>query len=267
MQQRLTCAATVLCSSAVAEVYIMRMTFVSLAAVVLLLGTGAAHAGDQVKWDTVSPIAPWYFNHEFTSTLNGSLRDFFGNAVGVYFTKPTDTPTGQAKAFAEDTQWHLISSQFYGPPGMHIAPRKGTILNGQWEIYAYEDQDDGAPISAFVTPINSTKVVAAMIIHVYCAAPHLSARAMTDPAKVQANFHQCESMSTYPPIGMATVFFKSRFSVNSQIRDALLAYAAPPSIKICEFGVKAMYAPEPVPRAIAKRCRIRWKVVLLDKEQ
>ncbi|HEU0276645.1 MAG TPA: hypothetical protein VFQ95_02310 [Rhodanobacteraceae bacterium] len=245
----------------------MRMTFVSLAAAVLLLGTGAAHASDQVNWDTVSPIAPWYSNHEFTSTLNRSLIDFFGNAVGMYFTKPTDTPTGQAKAFAEDTQWHLISSQFYGPPGMHIDPRKGTILNGQWEIYAYEQEDDGAPISAFVTPINSTKVVAAMIVHVHCAAPHLSAHAMTDRAKVQANFHQCESRSTYPPIGMVTVFFKNKFSVNPQIRDALLAYATKPSVKLCRAGVTAMYAPEPVPRAIAKRCRMRWKVKLLDQQQ
>ncbi len=246
----------------------MRMTFVSLAAAVLLLGTGAAHAGDQVKWDTVSPIEPWYHNGEFTSTLNRSLRDFFGNAVGIYFTKPTDMPTGQAKAFAEDTQWHLISSQFYGPPGMHIDPRKGTILNGQWKLYAYEDQDDGGPISAFVTPLNSTKIVAAVIVSEYCSASPLSAHALADAARVRAYLHQCEPTSTYLPLSLVTIFFKNAFSVNPQIRDALLAYAAKPTRKQCVSDTRALYAPEPVPPGtLAKQCRVRWKVVLLDGRQ
>ncbi|MGH8191579.1 MAG: hypothetical protein ACREP2_09050 [Rhodanobacteraceae bacterium] len=216
-------------------------------------------AQSTVQWEPVDTVAPWYMNQTLRDELQQSIREFFGNAVGTYFYKYGNKPFW---GFSQDDNWQLISTQFIDIQGS-VYQRRGTILHGQWQLYAWSNPS--GPVDAIVTAIGSTSVVAAAIVHMSCGS--ISRSNIHDVAIVKNHFFVNPKCSK--PV--VTIFFKDAFAVDPAIRDVLAHWGSRQKIEDCKHDI--LHSNSLEHKAYVTKfgavpsCWMHYKVKLLNREE
>jgi hypothetical protein len=241
-------------------------TSLLVASFVSVLGACYANAGvqtgsyaqtdTQIKWEKYRAGWTWDQNQTFMDELRLSLKQFFGNSIGAYFEQ---LPESHHRIPL--SKWALISTQFLDNQRVGNYG-KGTILNGQWELYEFSDGT--APLTAWVTPVNSTTVVAAAINGSSCGL--VKATVVADPAAFKKRF---TNPDCFKPL--VTIFFKDKFSYNKAIRNVLIRQMSQDLIRDCNHDLTHTPGADSYRFYVAKHghppppCRIPWKVVTLNE--
>lgn len=210
-----------------------------------------------VQWEAPDSVAPWYANQALESELRSAVDTFFGNSVGAYSTNSVDM---SSERFAENAKWQLISSQFFPPEGDKVDPVRGSILDGEFTLYAY--YVDSIPVTMFVIPRDGGNVVAAAMVHGDC--PPIAARDLPDAAAVKKHFDSPGCMQS-----ALSIFFRNRASMNPQIRDVLMDVGVYRLLRECKHDILHNPATSVHREWIAKYgsippCRVNWHVVFVD---
>lgn len=243
----------------------MRKVTVSLLLALAISGIGISHGYAQITWEKYTGGWSWEQNQTFMSELIQSVHQFFGNAVGAYVSQSNTPLTHQDVAVARPTvppeKWALISTQFFGGPATGEYSR-GTILDGHFRVYAFFTGGSG-PVTAFVTPIHKTNIVAAAIVGNNCSA--LAPKEIGDAAAFKKHFGSKCQLST------VTVFFKDKLDFNPKIRDVLSKLMS--SLPLSECRASPAYSRGTLENKLyvskyghePPRCRVPVNVEFLDQ--
>lgn len=207
---------------------IMKKTVLVVLWVMAVSWLGLSCANAQVKWeqDSGSPWS-WFQSQTLWNELTQSVHEFFGTAVGAFLTQSLNTPHT-----IPPREWALISTQFLRGAGESGTWNRGTVLNGQWQLYAFST---GSGITtAFVTRIHDTRVVAAaMAASEYRRLP-LADLNNTSAFRARVLNGLCEPFDAKCQRAGVTIFFKDKFDFNPEISNLLKKIMSQALLSECE---------------------------------
>jgi hypothetical protein len=206
----------------------MKKTTLAVLWVLAASGLGLSCANAQVKWeeDSGRPLSR-IEGHMFWNELTQSVDDFFGKAVGAFLAQSPDIahPVPMRK-------WALLATQFLHGTGERGSWIRGTVLDGQWRLYALSTSS-GIP-TAFVTQANDTRVVAAAMTA--SEDGRLPLADVDNAAAIRARVlnEQCGPFDAKCRRANVTIFFKDKFDFNPQIRDVLTQVVSQALMRDCK---------------------------------
>ncbi len=238
----------------------MKKTIFVVLWVLSISGLGLSCANAQIKWEQDTAGWSWVQDQTFWSELTLSLHEFFGDAVGAFLLQPFNVShTAPAK------KWALISTQFLQGGTEKGTWDRGTIINGQWRLYAFST--GSGVTTAFVTPIHDTRVVAAaMDAGEY---RHFAPTDLDDQTAFMSHVLNglCGPLDMKCQRADITIFFKDKFDFNPQISHALRKLMSKSILSSCKqlrvdaikMGYVSKYGKPP------PHCRVRVDIMFVNE--
>lgn len=179
--------------------------------------------------------------------------------MGAFLTQPPDTahPVPMRK-------WALLSTQFLRGTGERGTWIRGTVLNGQWRLYAFST-GSGIP-TAFVTQVNDTRVVAAAMTASEDGRLPLADVDNAAAFRARVLNGQCGPFDAKCRRANVTIFFKDKFDFNPEIRDVLKEVVSQALMRECKklradvnSGYLAEYGTPP------PKCRVKVDIEFVNQ--